>query len=60
MKFPNNIFNELQTGNLDILYQESNDIDDALGMKQLNISLFRDYFTELVSFDKHSVGWLLM
>ena len=57
-QIPEFIFNELQAGNLDILYQESN-ILDALGMKQLNISLLRDYFTELVSFDKHSVGMVI-
>jgi len=54
-KIPEFIFNELQAGNLDILYQESNILDD-LGMKQLNISLIRDYFSELVSFENHSVG----
>lgn len=57
-QIPEFIFNELQAGNLDILYQESN-ILDALGMKQLNISLLRDFFTELVSFDKHSVGMVI-
>ena len=57
-QIPKFIFNELQAGNLDVLYQESN-ILDALGMKQLNISLLRDYFTELVSFDKHSVGMVI-
>jgi len=54
-KIPESIFEELQAGNLDILYQESN-TPDELGMKQLNISVIRDFFEELVNLDKHSGG----
>ena len=54
-KIPELIFKELQIGNLDILYEESS-TGDKLGMKQLNISVIRDLFRELVNLDKHSGG----
>ena len=54
-KISESIFKELQAGNLEILYEESN-TSDELGMKQLNISVIRDFFKELVNLDKHSGG----
>ena len=54
-KISESIFEELQAGNLEILYEESN-TSDELGMKQLNISVIRDFFKELVNSDKHSGG----
>jgi penicillin-binding protein 1A len=54
-KISESIFEELQAGNLEILYEESN-TSDELGMKQLNISVIRDFFKELVNLDKHSGG----
>ena len=54
-KIPDLIFQELQDGNLDILYQDSN-TSDELGMRQLNISIIRDFFEEFVNSDRHSVG----
>ena len=54
-KISESIFAELQAGNLDILYEES-DTSDELGMQQLNISVIRDFFKELVNLDKHSGG----
>ena len=54
-KIPELIFKELQIGNLDILYEESS-TGDKLGMRQLNISVIRDLFRELVNLDKHSGG----
>ena len=54
-KIPESIFKELQAGNLNILYEESN-ISDSLGMKQRNVSVIRDFFEELVSLDNHSAG----
>ena len=42
-------------GNLDVLYEESN-TEDKLGMRQLNISVIRDLFAELLNLDKHSGG----
>ena len=49
------IFEELKVGNLDILYEESNTLDE-LGMKQLNLSVIRDFFEEMIHLDKHSGG----
>ena len=49
------IFEELKAGNLDILYEESNALDE-LGMRQRNISVIRDFFEEMVNLDKHSGG----
>ena len=54
-RIPELVFEELQIGNLDILYEESN-TEDKLGMKQFNISVIRDLFAELSNIDKHSVG----
>ena len=54
-RIPKLIFDELQAGNLDILYEESN-TSDELGMKQLNVSVIRDFFEDLVHLDKHSGG----
>jgi penicillin-binding protein 1A len=54
-QMPEFIFKELQDGNLDILYQDSNTIDE-LGMRQLNISVIRDFFEEFVNSDRHSAG----
>ena len=54
-KISDSIFEELQTGNLDILYEESNTLDE-LSMKQLNVSVIRDFFEELVNLDQHSGG----
>jgi penicillin-binding protein 1A len=54
-KISESIFEELQVGNLDILFEESSTADD-LGMGQLNISIIRDFFEELVNLDKHSGG----
>ena len=54
-KISESIFEELQTGNLDILYEESNTLDE-LSMKQLNVSVIRDFFEELVNLDQHSGG----
>ena len=54
-KISESIFEELQAGNLEILYEESN-TSDELGMKQLNVSVIRDFFKELVNLDKHSGG----
>jgi len=54
-KIPDFIFKELQDGNLDILYQDSNTLDE-LGMRQLNISVIRDFFEEFANSDRHSVG----
>ena len=55
LKIPEFIFEELQAGNLDILYQESSQFDE-LGMQQLNISIIRDYFSEFIIEGKHSGG----
>ena len=49
------VFEELQMGNLDVLYEESN-TEDKLGMRQLNVSVIRDLFAELLNLDKHSGG----
>ena len=54
-RIPQLVFKELQMGNLDILYEESN-TEDKLGMRQLNISVIRDLFAELLNLDKHSGG----
>jgi len=54
-EIPELIFDELQVGNLDILYKESNTLDE-LGMSQLYVSIIRDFFEELVNLDKHSGG----
>ena len=54
-KISESIFKELQAGNLDILYEESNTLDE-LSMKQLNVSVIRDLFEELLNLDKHSGG----
>ena len=54
-KISKSIFEELQAGNLDILYEESSTLDE-LGMKQLNVSVIRDFFEELVNLDNHSGG----
>ena len=54
-KISESIFEELQAGNLDILYEESNTLDE-LSMKQLNVSVIRDFFEELLNLDKHSGG----
>ena len=54
-KISESIFEELQVGNLDILYEESSTADE-LGMGQLNISIIRDFFKELANLDKHSGG----
>ncbi len=54
-RIPELVFKELQMGNLDILYEESN-AEDKLGMRQLNISVIRDLFAELLNLDKHSAG----
>jgi penicillin-binding protein 1A len=54
-KISESIFEELQAGNLEILYEESSTADD-LGMGQLNISIIRDFFEELVNLDQHSGG----
>ena len=54
-KIPESIFKELQAGNLNVLYEESN-VSDSLGMKQRNVSVIRDFFEELVSLDNHSAG----
>ena len=54
-KISESIFKELQAGNLDILYEESNTLDE-LSMKQLNVSVIRDFFEELLNLDKHSGG----
>ena len=48
-KIPDSIFKELQDGNLDILYQDSI-TPDELGMRQLNISVIRDFFEEFRKF----------
>jgi penicillin-binding protein 1A len=55
LKIPEFIFEELQAGNLDILYEESSQFDE-LGMQQLNISIIRDYFSEFIIQGKHSGG----
>ena len=55
LKIPEFIFEELQAGNLDILYEESSQFDE-LGMQQLNISIIRDYFSEFIIEGKHSGG----
>ena len=54
-EIPDFIFKQLQDGNLDILYQDSNTLDE-LGMRQLNISVIRDFFEDFVNSDRHSVG----
>jgi penicillin-binding protein 1A len=54
-KIPKSIFQELQDGNLDILYKDAIKSDE-LGMTQLNISLIRDFFKEFVNSDRHSAG----
>ena len=54
-QIPEYIFEALQAGNLGILYDESN-TSDELGMKQLNISVIREFFEELVNLDKHTRG----
>ena len=54
-RIPELVFEELQKGNLDVLYEESN-TEDKLGMRQLNISVIRDLFAELLNLDKHSGG----
>jgi len=55
LKIPEFIFEELQAGNLDVLYEESSQFDE-LGMQQLNISIIRDYFSEFIIEGKHSGG----
>ena len=55
LKIPKFIFEELQAGNLDVLYEESSQFDE-LGMQQLNISIIRDYFSEFIIEGKHSGG----
>ena len=45
----------MKAGNLDILYEESNTLDE-LGMRQRNISVIRDFFEETINLDKHSGG----
>ncbi len=54
-KIPESIFDELKDGNLNILFEESNTLDE-LGMRQLNISIIRDLFKEMLNLDKHSGG----
>jgi len=54
-RIPESVFEELQKGNLGILYEESN-TEDKLGMRQLNVSVIRDLFAELLNLDKHSGG----
>jgi penicillin-binding protein 1A len=54
-EIPKLVFTELQSGNIDILYQES-DTPDDLGMNQLYISIIRDYFEDLLNLDNHSGG----
>ena len=54
-RIPELVFEELQMGNLDVLYEESN-TEDKLGMRQLNVSVIRDLFAELLNLDKHSGG----
>jgi penicillin-binding protein 1A len=54
-KISDSIFEELQAGNLDILYEESNTLDE-LSMKQLNVSVMRDFFEEFMNLDQHSGG----
>ncbi len=54
-RIPELVFEELQKGNLDVLYEESN-TEDKLGMRQLNVSVIRDLFAELLNLDKHSGG----
>ena len=54
-KIPEIVFIELQNNNIDILYEES-DIQDDLGIKQLFISIIRDYFEDLQDLDTHSGG----
>ncbi|MDG0965795.1 MAG: transglycosylase domain-containing protein, partial [SAR86 cluster bacterium] len=54
-RIPESIFKELQDGNLDILYKDAI-TSDELGMRQLNISLIRDFFEEFVNSDMHSAG----
>ncbi len=55
LKIPETVFAELQKGNEDILYEESNILDE-LGMNQLYISIFRDFFEDSLNLDKHSSG----
>jgi penicillin-binding protein 1A len=54
-EIPDNIFKELQNGNLEILYSASTELDE-LGMEQFNISLFRDYFDTGSLIDSHASG----
>ena len=54
-EIPELVITELQEGNLDILYQES-ETNDELGMRQLYVSVIRDFFEDLVDLDKHSGG----
>ena len=54
-RIPELVFKELQMGNLNVLYEESN-TEDKLGMRQLNVSVIRDLFAELLNLDKHSGG----
>ena len=54
-EIPEEVFIELQSGNIDILYQESDILDD-LGMNQLYISIIRDYFKDLLNLEEHSGG----
>ena len=57
-KIPDSIFKELKDGNLDILYQDSI-TPDELGMRQLNISVIRDLFKEVINSDRHSAGIII-
>jgi penicillin-binding protein 1A len=57
-KIPDSILKELQDGNLDILYQDSI-TPDELGMRQLNISVIRDFFKDFANSDRHSVGIII-
>ena len=47
------VFTELSTGNTEILYEESQDVD-PLGMSQPFISIIRDFFNDSISLDSHS------
>jgi len=57
-RIPDSIFKELKDGNLDILYQDSI-TPDELGMRQLNISVIRDLFKEVINSDRHSAGIII-
>ena len=54
-KIPDSVFKDLQNGNIDILYQESDSFND-FGMGELYISVFRDFFEDLLILEKHSGG----